>query len=206
MQVGLIIYFSLNRPILKVCQFTVVHWSSTWNTSLASLNRWIYSNLNVLSHQCSCDYCILLLLSIDLSVSPSPRTQTSQWQFEYQLHGEWNSDIFRFQCHRETLEDPKLASVLWGLCFKNGKTMCLGSCNTDYRYPERMVNIIYFITFPESKQNRAKCLEVFNPNTNEDKNVHFLVVIHSLSYNFHLLKQNDNVILCFSKVFMAKTS
>ncbi len=44
------------------------------------------------------------------------------------------------------------------------------------------------------------------PNTNEDKNFHFLVVIHSLSYNFHLLKQNVNVILCFSKVSLAKTS
>ncbi len=69
-----------------------------------------------------------------------------------------------------------------------------------------MGNIIYLITFPESKQNRAKCPQVFNPNTNEDKNVHFLVVIHSLSYHFHLLKQNVNVILCFSKVSLAKTS
>ncbi len=87
MRVGLIVYFSLNRPILKVCQFTVVHWSSTWNTSLANLNRWIYSNLHFLSHQCSCDYCILLLLSIDLSVSPSPRMQTSQWQLSISCTG-----------------------------------------------------------------------------------------------------------------------
>ncbi len=81
-----------------------------------------------------------------------------------------------------------------------------GTCNTDSRYPERMDKIIYFIKFPESKQNRAKCPQVFNPNTNEDKNVNFLVVIHSLSCNFHLLKQNVNVILCFSKVSLAKTS
>ncbi len=74
------------------------------------------------------------------------------------------------------------------------------------RYPERMGNIIYFITFPESKENRAKCPKVFNPNTNEDKNVNFLVVIHSLSYTFHLLKQNVNAIFCFSKVSLAKTS
>ncbi len=80
------------------------------------------------------------------------------------------------------------------------KRCAWGTCNTESRYPERMGNIIYFITFPESKQNRAKCPQVFNPNTNEDKKFHFLVVIHSLSYNFHLLKQNVNVILCFSKV------
>ncbi len=86
------------------------------------------------------------------------------------------------------------------------KRCAFGACNTDSRYPERMGNIIYFITFPESKQNRAKCPQVFNPNTNEDKNINFLVVIHSLSYNLHLLKQNVNVILCFSKVSLAKTS
>ncbi len=40
---------------------------------------------------------------------------------EYQLHGEWNWDIFRFQCHRETLEGVKLPSVLWGLCLKKMK-------------------------------------------------------------------------------------
>ncbi len=79
---------------------------------------------------------------------------------EYQLHGERNSDIFRFQRHRETLEDPKLASVLWGLCFKMEKLCAWGTCDTDYRYPERMGNIIYCITFPESKQNRAKCPQV----------------------------------------------
>ncbi len=88
---------------------------------------------------------------------------------------------------------------------KREKQCAWGTCNTDSRYPERMGNIIYFITFHESKQNRAKCPEVFNPNPNEDKNVHFLVVIHSLSYNFHLLKQNVYVILCFSKVPLTKT-
>jgi len=140
--------------------------------------------------------------TIDLLVSPSPRTQTSQWQSSISCTG--NSDIFRFQRHRETSEDPKLA---WGLCFKHWKTMCpWGACSTNSRYPERMGNIINCIKFPESKQNRAKCPDVFNPNTNEDKNIPFLVVIHSLSYNFHLLKQNVNVILCFSKVSLGKTS
>ncbi len=45
---------------------------------------------------------------------------------EFQLHGEQTSDIFKFQRHRETLEDPKLALVLWGLCFKMEKRCALG--------------------------------------------------------------------------------
>ncbi len=44
------------------------------------------------------------------------------------------------------------------------------------------------------------------PQYNEDKNVHFLVVIDSLSYHFNLLKQYVNVILCFSEVFLANIS
>ncbi len=86
------------------------------------------------------------------------------------------------------------------------KRYAWGTCKTDFRYPERIGNIINFITFPESKQNRAKYPLVFNPNTSEDKNVLFLVVIHLLIYNFNLLKQNVNVILCFNKVYLAKTS
>ncbi len=39
---------------------------------------------------------------------------------EYQLHGERNSDLFRFQRHRE-LGDPKLVSFLGGLYFKMNK-------------------------------------------------------------------------------------
>ncbi len=73
---------------------------------------------------------------------------------EYQLHGERNSDIFRFQLHRETLEDLKLALVLF-FKMENYVPGYLG--NTDSRYPECMGNISYFITFPESKQNRANC-------------------------------------------------
>ncbi len=56
---------------------------------------------------------------------PLPSNADLPIAVEYQLHGERNSDIFRFQHHRETLEDPKLASVLWGLSFKNGKIICL---------------------------------------------------------------------------------
>ncbi len=99
---------------------------------------------------------------------------------EYQLHGERNSDIFRFQLHWETLEDPKLASFYGVYASKMEKLCACDTWRTDSGYPERMGNIIYIITFPESKQNRAKCPQVFNPNPNEDKNFPFLV-IHSLS-------------------------
>lgn len=58
-------FFSLNRPILNVCQFTVVHWSSSLHETLVdlvSLNRWIYSNSHfsltsfhvILAFSCCC--------------------------------------------------------------------------------------------------------------------------------------------------------
>ncbi len=80
---------------------------------------------------------------------PLPSNVDEPIAVEYQLHGDRNSDIFRLQRHRKALENREFSSVLWWLCRKNGKTMCLG---------------------------------------------HTL----SLSYNFHLLKQNVNVILCMS--------
>ncbi len=65
------------------------------------------------------------------------------------------------------------------------KQCAWGICYTDPMYPERMGNGIYFISFPKPHQNGAK-MQIF-----------WLSV--SLSYNFHLLKQNFNNILCFSK-------
>ncbi len=62
-----------------------------------------------------------------------------------------------YQQHRESLEDPKLASVYGVYASKMEKQCAQGTCSTDSRYPERMYNIIYVITFPKSKQNRAKC-------------------------------------------------
>ncbi len=70
-------------------------------------------------------FCSHPIVAIEVSVSPSPRMHTSQWQSSISCTGR-SSDIFRSQRHRETLEDPKLASVLWGLCIKNVKAMCLG--------------------------------------------------------------------------------
>ncbi len=65
--------------------------------------------------------------AIELSVSPSPRTQTSQWQSSISCTGAELGHLQVLEKRlRETLEHPKLASVLWGLCFKNGKAMCGG--------------------------------------------------------------------------------
>ncbi len=61
---------------------------------------------------------------------------------EYQLHGGRDSDIFRFQRQRETLEDPKLALVYGVYASKMEKR---GTCNTDSRYPEKTGNIIYLL-------------------------------------------------------------
>ncbi len=68
-----------------------------------------------------------------------------------------------------------------GFMLQKWKNYVSGVLVTLITYPERMGNIIYYITFPESKQNRAKYPQEFNPNTNEDKNVHFLLVIHAFN-------------------------
>lgn len=44
---------------------------------------------------------------------------------EYQLHRDWNWEIFRFQCHRETLEYPKL-SLIW-MCLQKIVNTCAWS-------------------------------------------------------------------------------
>ncbi len=142
---------------------------------------------------------------IDLSVSPTPGTQTSQWQLSISCTGRGSRTSLGFKVEKHW----KIQSLhqFYGVYASKVEKRCAwGTCNTDFMYPERMSNIIHCITFPESKQNGAKCPWLFNPNTNEDKNIRFLVVIHSLSYTFHLLKQNVNVIVCFCKVSLTKTS
>ncbi len=121
---------------------------------------------------------------IDLSVSPSPRTQTSQWQSRISCTGSGTRTSLGFSAIEKHWKIRSSHRFYGVYASKIIKRCAWGTCNTDSRYPERIGNIIYFITFPESKQNRAKCPQIFNPNTNEDKNVHSLVVIHSLSYNF----------------------
>ncbi len=124
---------------------------------------------------------------------------------EYQLHGERNLDVFRTQRHRETVISEAHIGFM-GFMFQKWKYYVPGVLVTLIPGILRGWEISFLIKFPESKQNIEKSPEVFNLNTNEDKNLHFLVVIHSLSYTFHLLKLNVNVILCFSKVSLAKTS
>ncbi len=72
-----------------------------------------------------------------LSVSPSPQMQTSQWESSIICTGR-NSDIFRFQHHRETLEDEAHIGFM-GFMVQKCKMYVPGVLgNTDSRYPERM--------------------------------------------------------------------
>ncbi len=87
---------------------------------------------------------------IDLSVSPSPRTQTSQWQSSISCTRSGTRTSLGFS----TIEKHwKIRSSHWfyGVyASKMIKRCAWGTCNTDSRYPERIGNIINFITFPES--------------------------------------------------------
>ncbi len=75
---------------------------------------------------------------------PLPSNAYEPMAEEYQLYGNRNSDIFRFQHHRETLEDPKLSSVWWCLCYKNGKKRCAwGQC---CKFSNFVARISYFPT------------------------------------------------------------
>ncbi len=89
--------------------------------------------------------------AIDLSVSPSPRTQTSQWQSSISCTGSRTRTSLGFSSiekHWKIGSSHRFYGV-YGLKMEN--RCAWGTCNTDSRYPERMGNIIYFITFPESK-------------------------------------------------------
>ncbi len=105
----------------------------------------------------------------DLSVNPSPRAQGSQWQSIISCTGSGTRTSLGFSAMEKH-------GKIWGshrfygvYDTKMEKLCACCTCNTDFMYPERMRNIICFITFPESKQNRAKCPLAFNLNTNEDK-------------------------------------
>ncbi len=100
---------------------------------------------------------------------PLPSNADEPMAVEYQLHGEQNSDIFRFPRHRETLEDPKLALVLWGLCFRNGKIMCLWYLLHWFQvsWEDGQYNLFYYISWIQTKQSKMSLS--IQPNTNEDK-------------------------------------
>lgn len=51
------------------------------------------------------------------------------------------------------------------------KQCAWGTRNNNFRYAERIGNVIDFIQFPKSNQNRAKCPQAFNPNHKEEENM-----------------------------------
>ncbi len=100
---------------------------------------------------------VIVTSLIDLLVSPSPRTQTSQWQSSISCTGSGTRTSLGFSA-KENHWKIRSSHWFYGVyASKKEKWCACGTCNTDSRYPERMGNIIYFIIFPESKQNRAKC-------------------------------------------------
>ncbi len=78
--------------------------------------------------------------------------------------------------------------------------MCLGYCNTDFRNPERIGNIIYYIKFPESKQNRAKCTKSIQPQYKGRQtrsfsacHTHYLIfLLHDRCLQFKLIHGEKN--------------
>ncbi len=114
--------------------------------------------------------------TIDLSVSPSPRMQTSQWQSSISCTGSGTRTSLGFSAIEKHWK-IRSSHRFYGVYASKWKKRCAwGTCNTDSRYPERIGNIIYFITFLNPNKTEQN-VQVFNPNTNEDKNIHFLVVI-----------------------------
>ncbi len=101
--------------------------------------------------------------SIDLSVSPSSRTQTSQWQSSISCMGSGTQTFLGFSAIEKHWKIRSSHRFYGVYASKMEKRCAWGTCSTDSRYPERMGNIIYFITFPESKQNRAKCTQSIQP-------------------------------------------
>ncbi len=100
---------------------------------------------------------VIVTSLIDLSVSPSPWTQTSQWQSSISCTGSGTRTSLGFSA-KEKHWKIRSSHRFYGVYASKMEKLCAwGTCNTDSRYPERMGNIVYFITFPESKQNRAKC-------------------------------------------------
>ncbi len=95
--------------------------------------------------------------TIDLSVSPSPRMQTSQWQSSISCTGSGTRTSLGFSAIEKHWKIRSSHRFYGVYASKMEKRCAWGTCNTDSRYPERIGNIIYFIMFPESKQNRAKC-------------------------------------------------
>ncbi len=137
----------------------------------------------------------LSLNIIDLSVSPSPRTQTSQWQSGISCMGSGTQTSSGFRAI-EKHWNMQISHRCYGFMIQKWKNDVPGELVTLIPGMLRgwaiYIFVLYFLNSnkmslsiqPQYKW-RQKC---------------------SLSYNLHLLKQNVNVILCFSKVSLAKTS
>ncbi len=100
-----------------------------------------------------------VVTTIDLSVSNSHRTQTSQWQSSISCTGSGTRTSFGFSAIEKHWKIRSLQRFYGVYASKMEKRCAWGTCNTDSRNPERMSNIIYFITFPESKQNTSKSIQ-----------------------------------------------
>ncbi len=95
--------------------------------------------------------------AIELSVSPSHRTLMNRYQSSISCTGTGTRTSSGFSAIEKHWK-IRSSHRFYGLYASKMEKRCTwGTCNTDSRYPERIGNIIYFITFPESKPNRAKC-------------------------------------------------
>ncbi len=88
---------------------------------------------------------------------PLPSNPSSQWQLSISCTGSGTQKSLGFSAIEKHWKIQNLHRFYGVDASKMEKRCAWGTFNTDSRYPERMGNIIYFIKFPESKQNRAKC-------------------------------------------------
>ncbi len=95
--------------------------------------------------------------AIDLS-SPSSRTQTSQWQSSISCMVSGTRTSLGFSAIEKHWR-IRSSHQFYGVYASKMEKLCAWGIVTDSRYPETMGNIINFITFPESKQNRAKYIQ-----------------------------------------------
>ncbi len=115
-----------------------------WLIQLRMINRVTNSGWSVLTSKAGHT---TLAQPIDLSVSPSPRTQTSQWQSSISCTRSGTLTSLGFSSiekHRKMQSSHRFYGVY---ASKVEKLCAWGTFNTDYRYPERMGNIIIVWNF-----------------------------------------------------------
>lgn len=83
--------------------------------------------------------CRNIYITVDLLISPSPLMQMSQWQLSTRTENQTSLGF-------STIEEIRSSHRFDGFyAAKMVKRCAWGTCNTDFRYPERMGNGIYFI-------------------------------------------------------------